>query len=344
MGATSLSRGLHPHSATPPLLGRSHWKTIIKRWWQHSSEGNADMVNTNIKRNLCATTAVAAALLFAAPHSALAQAAAPATMPSGTPQRTETPGGPAAPNSNVGHTQAMERLTQAAQRLRESIQAMAQQPPGERRNQAMTQAREALMSTQQAMMQLPPDMRTTQNYRDAEQRVAETRQAMESEQPDAQRAQGAVDGFLVIVPRLQADATARSGAATGTTTAGAAPSTAGGATGGFTAGVPLQRMSSLPGTDLIGPDGKKVGEIENLLVDRSGNVRAVVVEWGGFLGIGESQRLVPSDRIQLGERADDRAQISMTREQIEALPRFDRNRLAEYERSYGWGEGTRWHR
>ena len=39
---------------------------------------------------------------------------------------------------------------------------MAQQPAGERRNQAAQQAREALLETQQAMVMLPPDLRTAQ--------------------------------------------------------------------------------------------------------------------------------------------------------------------------------------
>lgn len=296
-----------------------------------------------IQRDLSAATALAAVLLLAVPHGATAQTAAPGTAPPSTApggafQRSETPGRPAVPNADVNYTQAMERLFQSAQRLREAVQAMAQQPAGERRNQAMAQAREALQSTQQAMVQLPPELRTTQNYRDADQRIGEARQAIEAPQPDAQRAQGAVDAYLVLVPRLQADVTARTGAAAGT-----APAT-GGAMQGSLTGVPLQRMSNLPGTDLIGPNGNKVGEIENLLADRNGNVRAVVVEWGGFLGIGDQERLVPVDRIQLGAGGDDRARISMTREQVEALPRFDRNRLAEYSREFGWGEGARWHR
>lgn len=48
-------------------------------------------------------------------------------------------------------TKAMERLQQAADQLRKSVQAMAQQPAGERRNQAASEAREALLETQQAM-------------------------------------------------------------------------------------------------------------------------------------------------------------------------------------------------
>jgi hypothetical protein len=69
-----------------------------------------------------------------------------------------------------------------------------------------------------------------------------------------------------------------------------------------------------------------------------------VVEWGGFLGIGERQAVVPIEQIQLGAGPNDRARLNMTREQLEALPRYDRDNLREYGSRYGWGEGTRLYR
>jgi sporulation protein YlmC with PRC-barrel domain len=125
--------------------------------------------------------------------------------------------------------------------------------------------------------------------------------------------QGAVDALLIIVPKLQADA----------------------------AGVPLQRAQSLVGTNVVGANGKEAGEIENLLIDRSGQVRGAVVEWGGFLGLGERRAVVPFNQIQLGTGNNDRARLELTREQLEQLPRYERDRIAEYGTRYGWGEGLR---
>jgi sporulation protein YlmC with PRC-barrel domain len=53
------------------------------------------------------------------------------------------------------YTASMKRLQDAAQKLREAIQAMAQQPAGDRRNQAIKEAHQALNETNQAMVQLP---------------------------------------------------------------------------------------------------------------------------------------------------------------------------------------------
>jgi sporulation protein YlmC with PRC-barrel domain len=58
------------------------------------------------------------------------------------------------------YTAAMKRLQDSAQRLRESIQAMAQHPPGANRDKAIKDAQQALYDTNEAMIQLPPDMRT----------------------------------------------------------------------------------------------------------------------------------------------------------------------------------------
>ncbi len=50
--------------------------------------------------------------------------------------RPDEPDCPAAPDTGQDHTRAVEQLCQAVQRLRGAILAMAQQPPGKRRDQA----------------------------------------------------------------------------------------------------------------------------------------------------------------------------------------------------------------
>jgi len=109
-------------------------------------------------------------------------------------------------------------------------------------------------------------------------------------------------------------------------------------------GVPLTSVQDLVGTNLVGANGRDAGEIQNLLIDRAGNVRAAVVEWGGFLGLGDREAVVPLDQIQLGANASDPARMNLTREQLEALPRYDRNALNDYGTRFGWGEGVRTYR
>lgn len=65
-------------------------------------------------------------------------------------------------STSANYSKSMDELMRAAQRLRESIQALAQQKPGMERDIALNAAREALYDTQQAMIQLPPELRNAQ--------------------------------------------------------------------------------------------------------------------------------------------------------------------------------------
>jgi predicted outer membrane protein len=88
----------------------------------------------------------------------------------------------------------------------------------------------------------------------------------------------------------------------------AAPMTApAGATGGqvLTTMQPGQwRVSKLIGTNIYGfdqnnrNDTDKIGDINEVIVDRTGNIQAVIVGVGGFLGIGEKDVAIPFNSIE----------------------------------------------
>ena len=67
-----------------------------------------------------------------------------------------------------------------------------------------------------------------------------------------------------------------------------------------------------------GPHGKRIGEVEEVLEDADGNIRAVVLEYGGFLGIGAKQVIVDLDKLQLGQ--DRRFTTQLPEDQLDALP------------------------
>jgi hypothetical protein len=101
-------------------------------------------------------------------------------------------------------------------------------------------------------------------------------------------------------------------------------------------GITMERARSLIGTDLIGADDRKTGEIDNLLADGTGRIRGAVIEWGGFLGLGQKQAVVPIEDIRLGATDNDKARLTLTRAQLEQLPAFDKDKLAEYQTRFGW--------
>ncbi|WP_247647200.1 PRC-barrel domain-containing protein [Arthrobacter sp. E3] len=69
-------------------------------------------------------------------------------------------------------------------------------------------------------------------------------------------------------------------------------------------------------------DGHDIGKVHDLLVDPRGNkVRFLVVESGGFLGMGERKSFIPVDaitRITTGE-----VHIDQTRERVAGAPPYD---------------------
>ena len=81
------------------------------------------------------------------------------TVTTAPPAPAATPAAPAAASSATTQPQAgsaeynaaLEHLQQAAQRLRDSIQAMAKEPAGERRNQAIKEAQDALLRANSAL-------------------------------------------------------------------------------------------------------------------------------------------------------------------------------------------------
>ena len=57
------------------------------------------------------------------------------------------------------------------------------------------------------------------------------------------------------------------------------------------------RTSKLIGVDVYGPDDKKVGDVTEVIVDKSGKVEMVTIGVGGFLGIGSKDVAVPFDQV-----------------------------------------------
>jgi sporulation protein YlmC with PRC-barrel domain len=60
----------------------------------------------------------------------------------------------------------------------------------------------------------------------------------------------------------------------------------------------LMRGSQLMGIDVYGADNQKIGDIDEVLVDRQGKIHGLVVGVGGFLGIGQKDVAIPFDEVQ----------------------------------------------
>ncbi|GHH57406.1 PRC-barrel domain-containing protein [Streptomyces candidus] len=94
--------------------------------------------------------------------------------------------------------------------------------------------------------------------------------------------------------------------------------------------------------------GDELGKVGDLLIDEEeSKVRFLLVEHGGFLGIGEKKTFIPVDAVT--EITDDHVYIGQSREQVEGAPAYDPNLVEEpdyYGRVYDyyqlppfWGAG-----
>ncbi|MDU9006788.1 PRC-barrel domain-containing protein [Sedimentitalea todarodis] len=70
--------------------------------------------------------------------------------------------------------------------------------------------------------------------------------------------------------------------------------------------------------DGVGPDWNDIGEIEDIILDRNGQIIGIVAEIGGFLDIGDKHVLIPVEDIRLTP-VDDKTYVIVTRKTEEQL-------------------------
>jgi sporulation protein YlmC with PRC-barrel domain len=77
------------------------------------------------------------------------------------------------------------------------------------------------------------------------------------------------------------------------------------------------RASKLMGLNVYNEANEKLGDINELLVDKSGKIHAVVIGIGGFLGMGEHDIAVSMDKLKFVEepvRTSSTGNLTKTRE------------------------------
>lgn len=84
--------------------------------------------------------------------------------------------------------------------------------------------------------------------------------------------------------------------------------------------------SKFIGIDVVGTDDKKIGDVSDVLFDQQGKVEAYVIGVGGFLGIGAKDVALAPSAFQASKdnNGSERLKLSMTKEQLEKAPAFER--------------------
>ena len=87
--------------------------------------------------------------------------------------------------------------------------------------------------------------------------------------------------------------------------------------------------SKFRGTNVIGADGNKIGDVSDILFDKDAKVDAVIVGVGGFLGLGQKDVALPLTAFVVlpansGENKtnSDQLKLSMTKDQLKEMAEF----------------------
>lgn len=94
---------------------------------------------------------------------------------------------------------------------------------------------------------------------------------------------------------------------------------------GFAA-VPAETLTSemLTGAAVYNPDDGAIAEVADLVVAPNGKISDMVMDVGGFLGMGEHRVAIPLDRVTVAqaEGGEVRVFVNMTKDELKALPAY----------------------
>jgi hypothetical protein len=78
------------------------------------------------------------------------------------------------------------------------------------------------------------------------------------------------------------------------------------------------------GREVRSPTDEDMGRIVDVIVDRTGTVRAAAIDFGGFLGVGSRKIVVDWSALHFGRVADkkDSITLELTKAQVAAAPEY----------------------
>ncbi len=83
-------------------------------------------------------------------------------------------------------------------------------------------------------------------------------------------------------------------------------------------------VEGILGREVLSTADENMGRIVDVIVDRSGQVRAAIIDFGGFLGVGSRKIAVDWNALHFPPPAqpDARITLELTRDQVKAAPEY----------------------
>ncbi len=83
--------------------------------------------------------------------------------------------------------------------------------------------------------------------------------------------------------------------------------------------------SKFTGTDVIGSNGKKIGDVSDILFTKDGTIKAYVVSFGGFLGIGSKEVAIAPNAFEVVPGKDGgskKLKLGMSQKALKSAQKF----------------------
>jgi hypothetical protein len=83
-------------------------------------------------------------------------------------------------------------------------------------------------------------------------------------------------------------------------------------------------VEGILGREVVSAADENMGRIVDVVVDRSGKVRAAIIDFGGFLGVGSRKIAVDWSALHFPQPAqpDAKVTLELTRDQVKAAPEY----------------------
>jgi hypothetical protein len=87
--------------------------------------------------------------------------------------------------------------------------------------------------------------------------------------------------------------------------------------------IPHKVAAAILGTKAEGPDGEDIGLVVDIIVDRNSRPTAVVIDFGGFLGVGSRKIAIDWRLVRVKPGAKSPVRVKISRGDLEGAPEFD---------------------
>ena len=83
------------------------------------------------------------------------------------------------------------------------------------------------------------------------------------------------------------------------------------------------RIANYVGQPIVNAEGNKIGDVNDVLFDRTGKITTVVIGVGGFLGLGAKKVALPFEAITYSDENGKRLiMVPLTKEALQAAPDY----------------------